>query len=193
MSRRRRRFAQHTAPRSRPCVHRRGVVEKRFTRRKAARPLNARSTRYSRFVVFFHAVALTRAACRATRQWWSILLCGTLLEACLALGPQIRRAAKLGNPFSTYTKNETSGLVASVFSGPCTSPEAFGVLGQLLVFLLGSTGPGADVSRTHTYLLVRTQIPSNYRGTRPPRPNFYGFGGGTHPRGCRNRCSDIRG
>ena len=47
---------------------------------------------------------LTRAACRATRQWWSILLCGTLLEACLALGPQIRRAAKLGNPFSTYTK-----------------------------------------------------------------------------------------
>ena len=100
----RRRFAQHTAPRSRPCVHRRGVVEKRFTRRKAARPLNARSTRYSRFVVFFHTVALTRAACRATRQWWSILLCGTLLEACLALGPQIRRAAKLGNPFSTYKK-----------------------------------------------------------------------------------------
>ena len=90
----------------------------------------------------------------------SILLCGTLLEALLALGPQVRRGKKLGNPFSTYTKKrDKSGRVAGVFSGPCTSPEAFGGLEQLLVFLLGSTGPGADVSQNHTYLLVRTQIP----------------------------------
>ena len=65
-----------------------------------------RSTRYSRFVVFFHTVALTRAACRATRQWWSILLCGTLLEACLALGPQIRRGKVRKPVFNLYKKRD---------------------------------------------------------------------------------------
>ena len=153
MSRRRRRFAHHTAPRSRPCVHRRGVVEKRFTRRKAARPLNARSTRYSRFVVFFHTVALTRAACRATRQWWSILLCGTLLEACLALGPQIRRAAKLGNPFSTYTKKRDKKrphrrrLQRSVYVS-----RGFRRVGTTTSISSGVHWAGRGRSQNHTYL-----------------------------------------
>ena len=33
----------------------------------------------------------------------------------------------------------------------------------------------------HIFRLVRTQIPSNYRGTRPLRPNFYGLRRRTTP------------
>ena len=69
--------------------------------------------------------------------------------------------------------------IGGVFSGPCTSPEAFGGLEQLQVFLRGPLGRARTFPEPQIFRLVGTQNPATIEVPVRRCQIFTGCGGGT--------------
>ena len=108
-------------------------------------------------------------------------------------GAAIRRAAKLENPFSTYTKTRRDRSRRQRLQRSVYVSRGFRRVGTTTSISSGVHWAGRGRSQNHTYLDWCERRSSATIEVLVRRGRiFTGCGGGTHPRGCRNRCRDIR-